>query len=385
MAALDAYTTKHNGAEGTAAFAAFVPANTRVRVVRAIVSFQLCLDYIDTLGELPHPDPIANGQTLNKALLVAFQPGLPHPDYYAALPCHDDAGYLEDLVDACRVAVGSLPSFSAAAEPARRALSRIVGYQSLNHGDAYGSHAKFADWARSQSVRGADLRWWETGAAAGSHLSALALIAAAANPSMSLEHATAIEHAYFPWIGALSTLLDGVIDQYRDHMEGQRSLIDYYSSPQEAAERLRGIAVEALRAIRALPDADNHALIVEAMAAFFHSASEASAPDVGLTTRAVLDAMGKTAPAAFLILKARNALTHRSPTPPPRPTPSPTPPIPPIQPAPRMPSIQPLPLTLPTLRTSPTQPLPSTMPAPRTRPTPHYTTAVTSTMSNMSP
>lgn len=313
MAAFDALGSKRDGVEGTAAFAAFAPVGARTSVVRAIVAFQMCLDYVDTLGELPNPEPIANGQALNEALLVAFKPGLPHPDYYAALQWRDDAGYLEDLVDTCRAAAGSLPSFAAVTEPAQAALSRIVGYQSLNHGDIDGSYDAFADWARSQSVEGADLRWWETGAAAGSHLSVLALIAAAADPTMRLERATALEHAYFPWIGALSTLLDGVIDQRRDNIEGQRSLIDYYGSPRETAERLRTIALEALRAIRALPDADNHALMLEAMAAFFHSAPQASSPEVGMTTRAVLDTMGLTAPAALFLFKARHALMHRSP------------------------------------------------------------------------
>jgi tetraprenyl-beta-curcumene synthase len=262
------------------------------------------------LGELPSPEPIANGIALNEALLVAFRPGSPHPDYYSVLGCRDDAGYLEELVDTCRAAVGSLPSFEAVTTPAHRALSRIVGYQSLNHGDADGSHDTFTKWACEQSVQGADLRWWETGAAAGSHLSVLALIAAAADPAMGPERASDLEHAYFPWIGALSTLLDAVIDRQRDNREGQRSLIDYYDSPRETAERLRAIAVQALHAVRSLPDAANHSLMIEAMAAFFHSTPQATSPEVRITTRAVFDAMGHIAPAALLLFKARNALAH---------------------------------------------------------------------------
>jgi tetraprenyl-beta-curcumene synthase len=299
--------------EAAAAFAAFAPPKTRVRVVHAIVAFQVCLDYIDTLGELPNPQQIANGRTLNQALLLAFEPGMSHPDYYAFHACRDDAGYLEDLVDTCRAAVASLPSFAAVLTPARRALSRIVSYQSLNHGDAHGSYDAFTDWARSQSVPGAGLRWWETGAATGSQLSVLALIAAAADPTMRVERATALEHAYFPWIGALSTLLDSLIDHRRDRMEGQRSLIDHYSSPGETAERLQMMAREALRAIRALPDAENHALMLAAMAAFFHSTSQAAAPNVGLATRAVLDTMGAAATPALLVFKARRALAGSSP------------------------------------------------------------------------
>jgi tetraprenyl-beta-curcumene synthase len=311
-AALDSLRTKSDDLEGAVAFAVFAHPRTRIQVVQAITAFEVAFDYLDTIVELPNPQPIINGRTLNQALLLAFEHGVPHPDYYASHTRQHDAGYLEDLVDTCRAGIASLPSFAAVAEPVHRALSRIVAYQSLNHGDARGSHDAFAQWARSQSAPGTYLRWWETAAAAGSQLSVLALIAAAADPTMSPERATALEHAYFPWVGALSTLLDSVIDQHGDSAEGQRSLIDYYTSPQEAAERLRTIAVEALRAIRPLPDAENHALILAAMAAFFHSAPQASSLDVGAVTQAVLDTMGSRAAPALLLFKARRALARRS-------------------------------------------------------------------------
>jgi len=312
-AALEALRTKGDALEGAVAFAAFTPTPMRPTVVRAIVAFEIAFDYLDNLVELPNRDPIANGRSLNEALCVAVSPGIHSPDYYRDYPRRQDAGYLEGLVQTCQSAVGSLPSFVAVAEPVHRALSRIVTYQSLNHGDADRSHDAFEAWARSQTVPGADLRWWEVGAAAGSQLSVLALIAAAGDPAMRPAHATTLEHSYFPWVGALSTLLDGVIDQRRDSMEGQRSLIDNYSSPEETSKRLRMIAVEAQHAIRALPDAESHALILAAMAAFFHSTPQAAAPEVGLTTRAVLDALGAQTIPALILLKARRALTRNLP------------------------------------------------------------------------
>ncbi len=309
-AALEAQRTKSDDLEGAAAFAVFAPTHVRLKLVRAISAFQIAFDYLDTIVELPSADPITNGWALNQALLLAFQPSEPHPDYYAFHAWRDDAGYLKGLVNTCRAAIVSLPSFTAVAAPVRGALARVTAYQSLNHGDGNGSYAAFTDWARSQSAPGTDLRWWETGAAAGSQLSVLALIAAAADPTMRPERAAALEHAYFPWIGALSTLLDGIIDQRKDRIEGQRSLVDYYGSPRETAERVRMMAIEALRAIRSLPDAPNHALILAAMAAFFHSAPQAAAPEVGLATRAVLDTMGGDAAPALLFFKTRRALAR---------------------------------------------------------------------------
>lgn len=312
-AALDALRTKIDDLEGAVAFAAFAPRRRRANIVRAIVAFQLTFDYLDNVSELPNVDPIRNGGSLHQALFVAFSPGAPHVDYYQHQPHRDDAGYLESLIGTCQAAICRLPSLAAITDSVRRALLRIVTYQSLNHGDAYGSRTAFTAWAYSQAVPGLDMQWWETGAATGSQLSVIALIVAAADPSMREEHATAIEQAYFPWIGALSTLLDGVIDRHRDSSERQRSLIDNYASSQQTAERLRMITVEALRAIRQLPDAENHTLILSAMAASFHSTPQASL-DIRLVTRAVLDTMGGSATAALLIFMARRALFASSAT-----------------------------------------------------------------------
>ncbi len=295
------------------AFAVFVPPRTRLDAVRAIVALEVAFDYLDNVVELSNPDPIRNSRSLCQALHCMSEPGVAHPDYYEHHAAHDDGGYLETLVNTCRVALAKLPSYSIVAEPVRRSLSRIATYQSLNHGDADGSYDAFREWARSQSVPRTGLRWWEMGAAMGSQLSVLALIAAAADPTMQAERAVAIECAYFPWIGALSTLLDSVVDQRVDRAEDQRSLIDYYSSPEVTAMRLQLMAVEARRAIDPLADASNHTMILAAMAAFFHSSPQASAPEVSQVTRAVLEAFGGGGSSVLLFFRMRQALARISP------------------------------------------------------------------------
>jgi tetraprenyl-beta-curcumene synthase len=306
-AAFDGLLSKSGDLEGATAFAAFVPSSLQREVVRAITAFEIAFDYLDSVVELPSQDPIANGRSLNKALLVALSPGTHHLDYYRCFHRSNDAGYLEALVQTCQAALGSLPSCAAVAEPMYRALSRITTYQSLSHGDATGSRDAFHEWACSQTVRGAGLYWWEMAAAAGSQLPVLALIAAAGDPTMSPEQAAALEQAYFPWIGSLSTLLDSVVDQQIDRDENQQSLVDYYHSPRIAADRLRIITVEGLDAVASLPDTENHRLILAAMAAFFHSTPQAATPEVGIVTRAVFDAMGIRAIPAFILLRARRA------------------------------------------------------------------------------
>jgi tetraprenyl-beta-curcumene synthase len=305
--AFDAQRAKRENLDGVAAFAAFVAPAHRVSVVRALTAYQTALDYIDTISEQPNTDPIANGRHLNQALHTALEPGAAHLDYYAHQRRREDAGYLENLVDACRTAIGTLPSRAAVVEPARRATTRIVTYQSLNHGDSNGSHDAFARWARAETTPSTGLRWWETGAAAGSQLPVLALIAAAANPNIKPNDAARIERAYFPWIASLSTLLDSLIDHHEDTTNGQRNLIGYYSSPQETANRLQLIAAQALLRTRALAGGEHHTMILAAMASFFHCASQASSPDIRLATQGIIDTIGHVATPSVLILKTRRA------------------------------------------------------------------------------
>ncbi len=306
--ALEAHSNKRRNLEGAAAFAAFVQPRNRQATVRALVAYQAIFDYLDTLSEQPNDNPIANGLQLNRALLAAIAPDEPHVDYYARQQHNDDGGYLGALIATCRTALTTLPSFATIGGPAWLTTERLVAYQSLNHGDGNGRHDSFDRWAQREAHAHRDLRWWETGAAAASTLGLFALIAAAANPALESDVADAIEQAYFPWTGALTSLLDSLVDQQEDAITGMRGLIDYYASPEETAGRMRMIAIEAMRRARALPDGHSHALILAAMTSFYLcELSISSSPYARLTAPAVLDAMGDLARPTMLILSARRA------------------------------------------------------------------------------
>jgi len=101
----------------------------------------------------------------------------------------------------------------------------MVSYQSLNLNEAQGDHAELASWACAQTPASTELRWWETAASAGSSLGVYMMIAMAARHAVPAEEATAIEEAYFPWIGSLHLLLDSLVDQQEDRVAGQPSLL----------------------------------------------------------------------------------------------------------------------------------------------------------------
>ncbi|HEY2570706.1 MAG TPA: DUF2600 family protein, partial [Solirubrobacteraceae bacterium] len=248
-------------------------------------------------------------------LLVALDPDdhASHVDYYAHCPQRQDGGYLREIVDSCRAALAELPSYSAVAPAALRAAERIVEFQSCNTGERQGDLQALERWARAATPPGSELRWWEVAAAGGSSLCVYALIALAADPELDPRAPSAVADAYFPWIGALHSLLDNLVDATEDRATGQHSLIGAYSTPEEAASRIRRLAERSLRAAAALPGGRAHTLTLAAMASFYLCTPEASTPQALGVTRAVLDTLDGPAAMAMVVFRARLAARRLAP------------------------------------------------------------------------
>ena len=304
--ALEVQRSKRGNLEGAAAFAAFAPPARRASVIRASVSLQAIYDYADTLTEQPHDDPVANTRQLHLALAFALhEPGTQHGAYYAHRSACDDNNYLRDLVDSCRAALVNLPSYGITRELIRRNIERIIRYQTL-----IDRPSAFAAWATDETPAHADLRWWETGAACGSSLAIFALIAAAADPHLQPSEAISIECAYFPWIGALHTLLDSLIDRSDDLATGQHSLIGHYSSAHTIAARMRFIAHEATRRALALPGGLGHALILAGMASQYLSSPAALRPDARPARDGITNTIGALTTPTMAVFTARTLINR---------------------------------------------------------------------------
>lgn len=294
--------------EGAAAFAAFLPRTHRNCVVRAQVAFQAVYDYVDSLAEQPRAVSAVNAQRLHCALIVALSPGAPHLDYYAHHICRNDNGYLVELVDTCRSAISRLPSYPLVAEAIHRNARRIVAYQARTNLTSERGHRALARWAGKETPPETNLRWWETSAACGSSMAVFALLAAAADPRLTECTAETVEAIYWPWAGALHSLLDSLIDRDEDAAIGQHNLISHYASPQEMAARMHLIATEAAR--RASAVGVEHGLILAGMTGLYLSDRRAWLPGVRPTTEGVLDALGGLMTPTMLVLRARR-LAHR--------------------------------------------------------------------------
>jgi tetraprenyl-beta-curcumene synthase len=307
--ALEAQAIKRGNIDGSAAFAILAPRAQRATVIRAQVAFQSVYDYVDTLSEQPNPHPVANSRRLHQALLVALDDEAAQSNYYAHQPSDSDDGYLEEIVDACRNSLSRLPSYASVSGPARSVTERIVAYQSLNLPELQGGHRHLETWALKATPPGTGLRWWETAASAGSSLGLFALIGAAARKELTHAEAIAIEGAYWPWIGALHSLLDSLVDAPEDAAAGQRSLLDYYGSPEEAASRLEMLAANAIRATSELPGAREHALILAGMASSYLTAPEAGSPTARLASPGILKKLGAATTPSMVVFTVRRRVS----------------------------------------------------------------------------
>ena len=313
--ALGALHQKRANIDGAAAFAAFIPGAQRAAVVRAQVAFQAIYDYLDVLTEQPSADPVARSRQLHRALTAALDPlGSGRFSYRKVEAttdmdgdCDDDGGYLEVTVERCQVALWGLPGYPAVQSSAGRLAERIVEFQSFNASGAPAARRMLAGWALENTPPDSGLAWWETAASAGSSLGVFALIAMAAQPHADAAAASAVESAYFPWIGALHSLLDSLIDRDEDRATGQQALIEHYGGPAQAAAGLGALARECRRRTSALPDSERHLAILTSMAGLYLAERQARLPYARQARRGVLDALGPLTAPAMALARARQA------------------------------------------------------------------------------
>jgi len=226
---------KAKNAEAVAVYAILAPRSHRSAVVRAIVALQVAIDYRDVAEETgAEPDPAR----------------------------------LAELTEVWTREAATLPSYEAIAEQLSHAVERCEKAQRLTHNAARGHDEALRRLADDLSV-GSDYRWWEIAAAASSSVSAHALVAAAANPSLLPEMATLIDAAYFPSIGALTVILDDLVDLEADRAAGEHSYLGYYDDADETAKRLAEIARRAETLVTPLPQAIRHRAILDGVLAFY--------------------------------------------------------------------------------------------------------------------
>jgi tetraprenyl-beta-curcumene synthase len=302
--ALATLESERLSAAGAALFAATTPRRRDPGLVRALVAYQVICDYLDTLAEQPNEDPIRNGAQLHRALADAVADG-PLANHYDRHAVRNDGGYLAALVAACRESCAKLPAYAPVRAAAMREASRNE-VQGINHAPTALREPALREWAdaaRTHDAAGTDdADWFELAAAGSSSLAVLALIAAAADPATTTDTAEQVRRAYFPWIEALSTLLDSVADRERDLQTGELNFVSQYPTQAAAVARLREVTMRAIAGARGLPRGERHIVLVAGMIAMHVSEAGAWLPWAQPATRAVLRATRTPAMPLLLVL-----------------------------------------------------------------------------------
>lgn len=302
--ALQTLTEKWTNVEGAAALAVLAPIKRRARTARALLCWQEVYDLADTLSE--HSDQAgADSRVLHTPLADMLRPSTADPDCCSQSATLGDGGYLRGLIYAARDAFLSLPSHASTSALGMRGAERIADYQTLHHVRS-GGHEKLAVWAASQVPADTGLLWWEVSAAAASSLPTLAMIVAAADAHIRFHDAAAIHAVYWPWVGALHTLLDSLIDMPEDAAAGQPSLLDY-ATPGETAERMKALASQSLTQTGSLPRARQHLILLTGMACLYLSAPEAQLPTARDASAGVIATIGPISRPALAILRLRRS------------------------------------------------------------------------------
>ncbi|HEX6206260.1 MAG TPA: DUF2600 family protein [Solirubrobacterales bacterium] len=257
---------KAKNAEAVAVFAALAPGSKRATVVRAIVALQVAIDLRDVIEEGGEPSSAS-------------------------------APMLDRLDASWRKEVGALPAYAAVAPLLERAVTRCEEGQRHTHAAAAGDAAALRRWAEALDAP-LGYRWFEVAAGASSSVAAHALIAAAADPGTTTETAALIDTAYHPPVGALTVILDDLVDFEDDRAAGEHNYMSYYGSPDEAADSLELVADRAAAAIQPLPRASRHRAILAGVAAFYLGAAGADT-ELGSPVRERL--LGSLGPGARLL------------------------------------------------------------------------------------
>jgi tetraprenyl-beta-curcumene synthase len=269
--ALAAIDEKGLNVEATAVFAILAPRPARALAIRAMVALQTAVDYLDTLGEERS---------------------------------EGDADYLDRLFRRCRESVAALPGSPAVRATLESAIARCGEGQAATHAAEHGDRAALEAWASAQEAPGV-YRWWEVAAGASSSVAAHALIAAAADPRATAAEAAAIDAAYFPSVGALTVLLDDLIDRDEDNAAGAHNYTAYYAGGEDAATRLDLIAHLAGAALAGLRHHRRHAAILAGIVGFYLSAPEASSPYARASRERLLRSAGPAVRPIVAIMRQR--------------------------------------------------------------------------------
>ncbi len=237
----------------------------RREAIRFIVAYQTISDYLDNLCDRSHSLDPEDFRALHASIFHALTPDAELQNYYRFRADQDDGGYLKSLVRTCQTVLSSIPNYAKIAPTLHELASYYCDLQVHKHVKVEERIPRLKAWFAQHQAQFPELSWYEFSACAGSTLGIFCLVAYSFNQEFSETLTTQVRNSYFPWVQGLHILLDYLIDQEEDQINGDLNFCSYYNSQDELTERLQQFIKNAAKSVAHLPHTRFHQLITQAL------------------------------------------------------------------------------------------------------------------------
>ncbi len=274
--------------------AVFAVANKKQEknLIKLIVAYQTICDYLDNLCDR---NDCLDGEAfrqLHLALQDALQADRQKNDYYKYYPSQNDGGYLEKLVDECRMCLVKLPAYHLVYDDLSCLAQWYIDLQVNKHIHLSQREPDLIRWANRHLSRYPGILWQEFSAASGSTLAVFALFALASQNNSREQDSQATVATYFPWICGLHILLDYFIDQEEDRQGGDLNFTFYYKDNEDMLERLKLYISQAHQQAGQLTDPTLAKTVIEGLLALYLSDAKVKSQGYQEMARELIQASG---------------------------------------------------------------------------------------------
>jgi tetraprenyl-beta-curcumene synthase len=277
-------------------------------LLRLLVAFQTLANYLDVVSERDARERGARPAAWMALMSCAVDRERPWPPA-ARVPSPADHGFVDALVTTCRDGCARLPRYAEAREALARETRRS-GALDLEHEPEPGRRAELLRaFSRLEYGGRQELAWWELTAGASSLLTAIAVLALAADEATTTDDLRGAADAY-RWVATCSALLDNLVDGRDDVVNNTNNYLALYPSGAEAADRLAELIDRSFLEVSRLRGQDRHRLIVAMMTAMFLSSANLREPSLRAPARMLVGSGGTLTRALLPPLVAWRA-THR--------------------------------------------------------------------------
>lgn len=276
--------------------------------IRFIVAYQTISDYLDNLCDRSTSlDPI-DFSALHEAMTDALTPDATGKNYYRFRSEQEDGGYLQALVKTCQEVLSRIPNYGTIA-PALHELARYYcDLQVHKHVQIEERVPRLQTWFSAHQKQLPELRWYEFSACAGSTLGIFCLVAYGLDQELSDDLTDRVKNSYFPWVQGLHILLDYLIDQEEDRINGDLNFCFYYRNNEEMLERFKHFLQNATKSVSQLPHTGFHQLINQALLGVYLSDKKVRRQqEVQTIAKQLIHCSGRT---ASLFFRSRLLISH---------------------------------------------------------------------------